>query len=90
MEERRHIRFYGHVQGVGFRYTASHLARSLSLTGWVRNEWDGTVTMEVQGRPALIDELLVKIKGSRYISVFWMDIKELPLEENEHGFSVRG
>ena len=89
MEERRHIRFYGHVQGVGFRYTASHLARSLSLTGWVRNEWDGTVTMEVQGRPALIDELLVKIKG-RYISVFWMDIKELPLEENEHGFSVRG
>lgn len=46
---RKHITFYGRVQGVGFRYTAKYLAQSMDLTGWVENEWDGTVTMEVQG-----------------------------------------
>ena len=51
---RRRMTFYGRVQGVGFRYTAKHLARSLGLTGWVENQWDGTVLLEVQGREALI------------------------------------
>lgn len=49
-EVRKHITFHGRVQGVGFRYTAKYLARSLNLSGWVKNEWDGTVTLEVQGR----------------------------------------
>ncbi len=49
-EVRKHFVFHGKVQGVGFRYTAKYLALSLGLTGWARNEWDGTVTMEVQGR----------------------------------------
>ena len=36
MEEvRKRMTFYGRVQGVGFRYTAKHLAHSLGLTGWV-------------------------------------------------------
>ena len=50
---------YGHVQGVGFRYTAKYLAQSMGLTGWVVNEYDGTVVMEVQGSEALINKLLV-------------------------------
>ena len=55
-EVRKHIVFHGRVQGVGFRYTAKYLANSLNLVGWVQNEWDGTVTMEVQGREWLINE----------------------------------
>lgn len=39
--QRRQIRFYGRVQGVGFRYHAKHAAAALGLTGWVRNEYDG-------------------------------------------------
>ena len=58
-EIRKRIVFHGRVQGVGFRYTAKYLAQSLELTGWVRNDWDQTVTMEVQGREALINNLLV-------------------------------
>ena len=46
--QRRQIRFYGRVQGVGFRYHAKHAAAALGLTGWVRNEYDGSVMMEVQ------------------------------------------
>ena len=39
---RKHMIFHGRVQGVGFRYTAKYLARSMNLTGWVQNEYDGT------------------------------------------------
>lgn len=87
-EVRKHIVFYGRVQGVGFRYTAKYLAQSMGLTGWVRNEWDGTVTMEVQGRETLINKLLVGLNNNRFITIEWMDAKEIPLED-ERSFSVR-
>lgn len=87
-EVRKHIVFYGRVQGVGFRYTAKYLARSLELTGWVKNDWDGTVTMEVQGREQLLNKLLTGLNHSRFISIEWMDTKEIPLEE-ERSFDVK-
>ena len=43
------VRFVGEVQGVGFRWTARKVADELGLTGWVRNESDGSVEMELQG-----------------------------------------
>lgn len=42
---RKHIVFYGRVQGVGFRYYAVNKANQLGLTGWVKNLPDGTVEM---------------------------------------------
>lgn len=87
-EVRKHIVFYGRVQGVGFRYTTKYLAQSMELTGWVQNEWDGTVTMEVQGRETLINKLLVGLNSNRFITIEWMDTKEIPLGE-ERSFSVR-
>ena len=50
---RRRYSIEGQVQGVGFRYRARYAAQSLGLTGWVENEDDGSVTLEVQGDPAL-------------------------------------
>lgn len=87
-EVRKHITFYGRVQGVGFRYTAKYLAQSLALTGWVKNEWDGTVTMEVQGREPMINKPLVGLNQGHFISIEWMDTKEIPLEK-ESSFTVR-
>ena len=78
---RKHIVFHGRVQGVGFRYTAKSLAQALDLTGWVRNDWEGTVTMEVQGSEILINKLLNGLNGEHFISIEWMDTKEIPLEE---------
>ena len=80
-EIRKHIVFYGRVQGVGFRYPAKYLSQSLELTGWVKNDWEGTVTMEVQGREQLINKLLVGLNNSRFITIDWMDTKEIPLKE---------
>lgn len=87
-EIRKHIVFYGRVQGVGFRHTAKYLAQSLELTGWVKNDWEGTVTMEVQGREQLINKLLVGLNNSRFITIDWMDTKEIPLKE-ERTFDVK-
>ena len=58
---RKHIFFTGRVQGVGFRYQSAYYARSLGLTGWVRNLSDGRVEMEVQGRETLINQLLISV-----------------------------
>lgn len=40
---------YGHVQGVFFRDTTRRVAQRQQLTGWVRNEPDGSVRVVAEG-----------------------------------------
>lgn len=87
-EVRRRIVFHGHVQGVGFRHRAKSIARPLRLTGWVKNEADGTVLMEVQGHEMLINTLLAGLNNDQYIRIEWLDIEEIPLG-SETGFDAR-
>ena len=82
------IRLSGVVQGVGLRPLALRLAKELKLTGWVRNEWDGTVTLEIQGREMLINKLLVGLNHNQFITIDWMDTKEIPVEQ-ENSFWVK-
>lgn len=86
---RKHYRFYGEVQGVGFRYRASQAARSLELTGWVRNDYDGSVEMELQGTEAEIDRVVEMIQAGRYVDIIDMEVKKLPEVVGERGFDVR-
>ena len=63
---RRRWRFTGEVR-VGFRYYARAAAQHLGLTGWVANNWDGSVTLEAQGTRAALDELVPTIeRANRY------------------------
>ena len=78
---RRHITFTGYVQGVGFRYRARHAASLYCCTGWVRNEWDGSVTMEIQGEPERIDQVIKSIEAGRYVEIESMKSWEVPLED---------
>ena len=87
---RRSIRFHGHVQGVGFRYQAQNAARQLGLTGWVRNEFDGSVSMEVQGQAEAIDRLVEFLGSNRWINIREMDTEILPVDEKENTFKVEG
>ena len=82
---RKLIIFYGSVQGVGFRYYSVNKARQLGLTGWVRNLYDGTVEMEVQGEEQAIDELIMFLDRQRYIRIEKMDVKSQTLQD-EYGF----
>lgn len=76
---RKHIVFYGRVQGVGFRYYAVNKANQLGLTGWVKNLPDGTVEMEVQGEEPLIDQLIIFLQNHSYIWIEKLDARSIPL-----------
>ena len=76
---RKHIVFYGRVQGVGFRYYAVNKANQLGLTGWVKNLPDGTVEMEVQGEDPLIDQLIIFLQNRTYIWIEKLDARSIPL-----------
>ena len=64
---RQQFCFYGRVQGVGFRYKLYHLAERYGVTGWVRNEYDGSVSTELQGLEEDIDKILQALYNDRYI-----------------------
>lgn len=83
---RRHMIFYGWVQGVGFRYRARNAANLYGCTGWCRNEWDGSVTMEIQGTEAQIDSVILAIEAGRIVRIENMRSEQIPLLEDEKGF----
>jgi acylphosphatase len=92
MEEkqlRRRYRFYGRVQGVGFRYVTQMAASGAGATGWVRNEYDGSVTMEIQGSEAVIDRVVQTLENARYIRIYGKECQAIALVPNERGFRVR-
>lgn len=89
MEKRFRLCFYGVVQGVGFRYTARHAANMYRLTGYVKNEYDGSVTCEVQGEEAAISRFVETIRNGRFIEISRIDRRELEIIPDERSFDVR-
>ena len=86
---RKHIIFRGRVQGVGFRYHSTYKAENLGLTGWVRNCFDGSVEMEVQGTREEIREMVERLSQQSFVEIEGIESKEIPLED-EFGFHVKG
>jgi len=85
---RKHIVFTGQVQGVGFRWRARQAAQQYGCTGWCRNEWDGTVTMEIQGSEEAIEQVIRSIQTGRYVWIRGMDVTPMSPEPDEKGFHV--
>ena len=85
---RIHAVFHGEVQGVGFRYIARQAANALGLTGWVRNEYDGSVSAEIQGDRDSIQEWLHMVESGRYIDISHVDMQEIDIMETERNFRV--
>ena len=83
---RKHIIFYGSVQGVGFRWRARNAAEHFSCTGWAKNEWDGSVSMEIQGEEEDIDRVILAIEKGTFVRIDNMDVKVLPVVDHEYGF----
>lgn len=52
------IKIYGRVQGIGFRMSAQNMAAKLNITGFVRNEEDGTVYIEAEGEEGNLKQFL--------------------------------
>jgi len=61
-----HMHVEGRVQGVGFRYFVAKKAEELSVNGWVRNRWDGTVEIMAEGQDEHLNMLANAVrKGPR-------------------------
>ncbi len=52
------LKIYGRVQGVFFRDTSHSEAKALNLSGWVRNEPDGTVALVAEGEEHDLKEFI--------------------------------
>ena len=86
---RRHLLFYGNVQGVGFRFRACYSAKNLGVTGWVRNLDDGSVEMEAEGYPRDIDALVQSLEENRWCFIERLECTEIPVL-NDYNFEILG
>ncbi|QXT61614.1 acylphosphatase [Tessaracoccus palaemonis] len=68
----------GRVQGVGYRYSCRNEAQRLGLAGWVRNEPDGTVRAEFEGRAEEVDSMVSWCwEGPDYARVTGVEVREI-------------
>ncbi|MBR5345603.1 MAG: acylphosphatase [Clostridia bacterium] len=79
---------FGRVQHVGFRYTAMYLAQKLYLTGWVKNQTDGSVLLEAQGNTAQLRKFYLQLKSQPHLHIEKAEITEIPVEMYERKFRV--
>lgn len=52
------MKIYGSVQGINFRWNARRAAKKLKINGFVKNAPDGSVLIEAEGDPQLLDEFV--------------------------------
>ena len=52
------IKVFGSVQGVGFRYLTKNRADNLGLKGFIRNEKDGSVYIEIEGGEGSLEKFV--------------------------------
>jgi len=72
----------GRVQGVGYRNFAATRALALGLTGWARNEADGSVRVYAAGPEADLDRLAGFLHmGPRMADVRGIEQREAPMQQ---------
>jgi acylphosphatase len=81
--------FRGHVQGVGFRYSAAMAARGFLVTGYVRNLPDGNVELVAEGDQDEVKGLIAEIKDRIGMNI--RSALEVPEPETGEfsGFNIR-
>ena len=79
----------GVVQGVGFRYFVSRLARQYGLTGIVKNLYDGRVYIEVEGDKEVIEAFLKDVRvGHRWAHVSGVEVQLEPYSGKYRDFEI--
>ncbi len=87
--KRIHAKVTGRVQGVFYRASTTDVAKSLGLTGWVKNMMDGSVELEAQGDEDKVKQLIVWLnQGPPHSMVLQVHVVEIPILEGERDFVV--
>jgi acylphosphatase len=86
---RKRVIVHGQVQGVFFRDTVRRLAERHGVSGWIRNNWDGTVEAVFEGDEDAVERLVrFSHEGPRGARVDAVEVQEEP-DEGLSGFGVR-
>ncbi len=83
------IDFRGRVQGVFFRATALEVARGYEVTGWVKNERDGSVLCVAEGEKAELDRFVAAVRMAKRPNIEDVRIEESPATGEFEGFNIR-
>ncbi len=83
------ISFSGRVQGVFFRVTARDIARDHAITGWVRNEPDGSVRCVVEGERGELDRFIAVVRQAMHSNIEDVSIEESNPTGEFEGFNIR-
>jgi len=73
--EARRVIYRGRVQGVGFRYTAHHIAQRYAVTGYVKNLRDGSVELVAEGAAPEIQRMLAEIAAEMAGNIDAADVR---------------
>jgi acylphosphatase len=89
MKKSFQIKVTGKVQNVGFRYYTRKTANDLFISGYVRNQSDGSVYIEAEGDEQNMAQFISWCQvGPSWARVEDVDIQEQPLQQFQ-GFMVR-
>jgi acylphosphatase len=79
----------GRVQGVGYRYFVLRQANALGLSGYARNQTDGSVEVVVEGKAADLGELEARLReGPAFATVDEVE-REPIVPRDDTGFHIR-
>jgi len=79
----RLVRVHGYVQGVSFRATCQWEAQARGVTGWARNELDGTVSAWFEGEPEAVEGMIKWCRrGPRAARVIHIDVEAVAPQES--------
>jgi acylphosphatase len=85
------VRIEGRVQGVSFRVWTRDEAERLGLTGWVRNENDGSVAALITGSDAAVSTMLQRFRlGPGGASVTSVTSEEADPDQAPTSFRITG
>lgn len=83
------IHIYGRVQGVFFRASTKEKADDLHISGLVRNNIDGSVSIEAEGEEEALEKFVMWCKnGPKLSRVDRCEIKENAVQQL-NGFSIQ-
>ncbi|MBZ2387457.1 acylphosphatase [Anaerococcus murdochii] len=86
--KRYHIIFKGRVQGVGFRFQVKMLADRLGVTGTVRNMYDGSVEVCIQGNENQLMNFLKGLENINFAIIDSKNIDEVSVIDGEYDFQI--
>ena len=85
---RKEFHFEGTVQNIGFRFEVQNHAKPLGITGYAKNNDDGSVTAQLQGSEKNINKVITDLQNIDRIQIDSVTEKEIPLDYYENDFYI--